>query len=262
MENSSILNSEFNEEHRNISEEILFFHKASVGDIKAIRENLSQHRFRDLNGVGNLSIDPILNLKYHLVITAAILARVCIENGLEAEKAFRMSDFYIRKLDYIFNEDEVEKVHDDMVLEFTGCMRETLYYNGLQRPLIQCIDYIYAHLNERITIKELADNVGVSTSFLSREFSKQLGISVSDFIRDKKIEMAQDMLINTDLSILEISCRLAFSSQSHFIQAFKNIVGQTPKQYRSGKVRQKWVLNKKGNERERYPYLFEDEEQD
>ncbi len=257
---SDIYDNEVSEMHRNISEEILFFHKAASGDIKAIRENISQHRFRDANGVGQLSVDPVLNLKYHLVITAGIITRVCIEQGLEPEKAFRMSDYYIKKLDYAPTEDEVEKIHDDMVLEFTGCMRELLHNNNLQRPIAQSVDYIYAHLNERITIKDLAEHVGVSTSFLSREFSKELGISVSDYIREKKIEMAQDMLLNTNMNELEISCRLAFSSQSHFIQTFKNMVGQTPKQYRSGKIRQKWVLGKKGNERQRYPYLFEDEE--
>ncbi len=261
MKYSEISEIHNEEMHRDIKEEILFFHKAANGDIKAIRENIEQRRFRDPEGVGTLSVDPVLNLKYHLVITIGILTRVCIERGMEPEQAFRISDFYIRKLDNALTEDAVEKIHDDVLLDFTGRMRLVLRDDHLSRPVSMCIDYIYAHLAERITIKELAEYAGVSTSFISREFSNELGKSISDYIREKKIEMSQDMLINTDMSILDIACQLSFSSQSHYIQAFKSLIGKTPKKYRTENQKFKWVASKNRNERERYPYLFDDDSQ-
>ena len=228
------------EMHRDIREEVIFFRQCAAGDIYAVKQNIEDHRFRDSTGVGTLSKDPVLNLKYHMVITAGILTRVCIENGLESEKAFQMSDYYIRKLDYAKSEDEVEQIHDEMVLDFTGQMRIALKDKNLSRAVSLALDYIYAHLSERITIKDLANHTGVSASFLSREFSNELGISISDYIRDKKIEMSQELLVNSDMSIIEIACQLSFSSQSHFIQVFKTLVGETPKKYRS-KNQKNWT---------------------
>ena len=241
MSYSMLYDTDNNETHRDIKEELMFFQSAGIGDMAAIRENVKQRRFRDLNGTGTLSQDPVLNLKYHMVITAGLLTRVCIEKGLETEHAFRMSDYYIRKLDFALTEDDVEKIHDEMILDFTGKMRTIRHDQKMSRPVYQCIDYIYAHLCERITVRQLSEHTGKSTSYLSRAFSNDLGISISDFIREKKIEMAQDLLANTDKSTLEISCQMAFSSQSHFIQCFKKLIGVTPKEYRDSHRHLTWA---------------------
>ena len=226
--------------HKDISEEIAFFHSVYAGDMDAIHKNIAERRFRDNEGVGRLSVDPILNLKYHFVVTAAIITRGCIEKGLEAERAFRMSDFYIRKLDYVRNADEIEKIHDDMVLDFTGKMRLVKRDRHLSRTISKCIDYIYAHVSERITIKDLSEHTGVSASYLSRQFAKEIGMPLADYIRERKIEIAQDMLLNSEKSIMEIAFELSFSSQSHFIQVFKTAMGVTPKKYRTLNESRTW----------------------
>ena len=243
--------------HRDMKEEILFFHRAACGDIYAIRQNIAERRFRDGSGVGSLSTDPVLNLKYHMVITAGILSRVCIEHGLTPEESLKKSDHYIQKLDYAKTEDAVEKIHDEMILDYTSSMQKILYKKHFSRSVDSCIDYIYAHINERITLKDLTTHTGVSSTFLSRVFSEEMGMPIGDFIRDKKIEKAKDLLVNSDLSILDISCQLSFSSQSHFIQTFKKITGTTPKQFRTSNPERKWVVMGDHHERERYPYLFE-----
>jgi len=218
--------------HRDSSEEIRFLSAVSGGDMDAVRENIESRRFLDDTGVGQLSSDPVLNLKYHLVITVALVTRKCIEKGLEPERAYRLSDSYIRKLDGAATAADVEEIHNSMVLDFTGKMRLIHRDKGLSRPIKKSVDYIYAHIYDRITVKDLSAYTGVSTSFLSRRFTQELGLPISDYIREKKIELSQDMLKNSDDSLLSIACRLSFSSQSHFIQTFKAICGVTPKQYR------------------------------
>ena len=226
--------------HRDISEELTFFHHVYQGDMDAIQTNCREHRFMDNNGVGQLSSDPILNLKYHMVVTTAIITRGCIQHGLEAERSFQMSDYYIRKLDTAKTASQVEQIHNNMVLDFTGKMRLIRRDHGLSRPIRKCIDLIYAGIQDRITVEELAQKTNVSTSYLSRQFSRELGIPISDYIREKKIERAEELLKRTDYSVLDISCMLGFSSQSHFIQVFKSIVGMTPKKYRSLHSSEDW----------------------
>lgn len=236
--------SEDTDLHRDTSEEISFFRSVCNGDIDAIYKNIEDKRFLDQEGVGKLSRDPVQNLKYHLVITAAIIARLCIEKGLEPERSYRMSDYYIKMLDNALTEGQVEEIHNRMVLDFTGKMRLLKKDKGISRSVTKCIDYIYSHINERITIARLAENSNVSTSFLSRQFNKEIGIPISDYIREIKIEMAQEKLINSNDSILDIAMQLSFSSQSHFIQAFKKVTGTTPRKFREQNSGKKWELGR------------------
>ena len=185
-----------------------------------------------MTGVGKLSKDPVTNLKYHFVVTTAFITRFCMRGGMEIEQAYRLSDFYILKLDSIYTLSGVASLHTRMVLDFAGKMRLLQKKPSTSKAVSDCIDYVYAHLTERITIEDLADHVSLSTSYLSRLFKQELGISVSDYIREKKLERAQNFLRYTDQSFAEIANILSFSSQSHFIQAFKAYTGMTPKKYR------------------------------
>ena len=88
-------------EHRQPTEEFLFYQAVTNGDVEAVRKNCEQERFLSSEGVGVLSRNQVTNLKYHFVITTAMITRLCKQKGMELEQAFRMSDFYIQKLDDI-----------------------------------------------------------------------------------------------------------------------------------------------------------------
>lgn len=238
-----IQDSEEERTHRPQNEELSFYQAVSSGDIDAVRKNCEQRRFSESEGVGILSRNPVLNLKYHFVITAAFITRICVNSGMEMEQAFRLSDFYILKLDFLQTTKDVEDLHDRMVLDYTGKMRLLRKNTGTSKPVTACIEYIYSHIKERITIEDLAEHTQLSTSYLSRLFKEEIGISVSDYIREKKIEKAQNLLKFCDYSLIEISNYLAFSSQSHFIQIFKKLVGMTPKKYRDIYYRTDWNIS-------------------
>ena len=102
------------------------------------------------------------------------------------------------------------------------------------------VNYIYSHIKERITISTLADYTGLSENYLSRIFKQNLGVSISDYIREKKIEKATHLLRYSDKSLIDIANYLSFSSQSHFIKTFENFMGITPKKYRDKYYKSMW----------------------
>ena len=109
--------------HRPQNEENSFYQAVSSGDIDAVRQNCEQKRFTASEGVGILSRNPVTNLKYHFVVTTALISRLCINKGMEMEQSFRLSDFYILKLDSLQTTQDIAALHDRMVLDFTGKMR-------------------------------------------------------------------------------------------------------------------------------------------
>ena len=232
--------------HRSQNDELLFYRQVAQGDLDAITENCAQHRFLETEGVGILSRDPVVNLKYHFIVTAALVSRICTESGMEMELSFRLSDYYIQKLDYLFSESEIEEWHNKMVLDYTRRMQILKQSANLPKPITECLNYIYAHIKERITIEDLAKHTGKSTAYLSRLFKSEMGVNPSQYIRKVKIDKAQNMLRFSDYSLIEISSYLAFSSQSHFIKLFQEETGLTPKKYRNMYYGTHW----KGNDEE------------
>lgn len=226
--------------HRPLDEEYIFYNAVKTGDMETINKNCETNEFTNPSGVGILSKNSITNIKYHFIVTAALVTRYCIEGGLESELAYRLSDFYILKMDSATTIAQIVDLHHIMVKDFTGKMRLLQKQKIISKPVMQCVDYIYNHIRERITLQDLAEHTGLSTSYLSRVFKFNLGISISDYIREKKIEKAIHLLRYSDKPLIEIAIYLSFASQSHFIQAFESYTGLTPKKYRDKFYKSMW----------------------
>ena len=74
---------------------------------------------------------------------------------------------------------------------------------------------------------------------------------MSAYIREQKMNIAKNLLRFSDYSLIEIANRLSFSSQSHFIQQFRETVGMTPKKYRDENYMVQW--NTKASEDSEQP---------
>lgn len=91
---------------------------------------------------------------------------------------------------------------------------------------------ITENLSVEISRDELADLVYMSPDYLTKLFKKETGLSLSDYIINKRLLLAQQLLSSTDLSIVEIAQRAGFSYSSYFVRIFKKKLGITPNQYR------------------------------
>lgn len=230
--------------HRGQGEEYLFYRAAAAGLIDKVQENCSSGVFENMEGCGLLSENPITNLRYHFVVTAALITRFCTEGGMAMEEAFCLSDAYIQKMDHSSNASEIVLLHDQMALDFAGRMRRLKKNAASSKQVADAIDYIYVHIAERVTVNDLAENLGVSPTYLSRIFKQETGVAVSEYIRQRKIDMAKNLLRFSDYDLAEIAYMLSYSSQSHFIQHFRSQMGMTSKAYRDRNYMNNWNVNR------------------
>ncbi len=212
--------------------ELEFYSHIKEGNVEKVRE-LCKEALIDKPGMGTLSPNFTQNMKYHFAITTAMAARYCIQGGMELSAAYTLSDFYIQKADQCKSAKEVSDLHPIMCEDYALQMKKLRKKKVCSLAVANSIDYIYDHLHTRITIETLADHVHLNSSYLSRLFKKEMGISVSEYIQDKKIETARNMLIYSDYSISWISSTLAYPSQSYFTKVFHEKIGMTPTDYRS-----------------------------
>lgn len=98
--------------------------------------------------------------------------------------------------------------------------------------LEKSMDYILGHLEEKLTLDDLAKEAGMSRSYYSTMFKELNGVSVWNYIMNQRISKAQYLLEKADMSILEISEKCGFNNLSNFNHFFKKITGKTPSEYR------------------------------
>lgn len=103
---------------------------------------------------------------------------------------------------------------------------------GGVRILDTAVDFIEAHLQTYISLRDIAASAGVSIEFLTRAFRARTGTTPYDFLLRRRIEEAKRLLARSDLSLAEIAAVLQFGSQSHFTTVFKKYAHETPARFR------------------------------
>lgn len=224
------LHRETSERHHTHTEDMYQYDLLRMGDPKAVEEGV---RMFSSNLPGHISDDPLRNYKYLFVASITLASRSAIAGGMDAERAYNISDLYILKMDTLQTADEVKALHAEMFAFYTKEMAALDKAEIYSKPVVLCIDHIYNHLHETIRTEDLAAQIGLNRSYLSTLFKKETGQSISAYILSKRMEAAQNMLRFSEYSYAEIASILAFSSQSHFIRVFRSQTGYTPKEFRN-----------------------------
>ena len=114
------------------------------------------------------------------------------------------------------------------------------YYNLCQEyliqkysnPIRQTIAFIHQNLGNTLTLEIIAQNVGFSRTYITHRFKKEVGITPMQYILNKRIEIAKQLLISTNRSIQNIANSVGITDWSYFSKLFKENVGTTPTEYR------------------------------
>lgn len=185
---------------------------------------------------GNLAPHLLRHNKNFFIKLETIIARTAIEAGLDVDEIFSIEEMYIRKCESLENIDRIKNLQYHMIIDYADRVKKLQQYNGRNSKLVTDISrYIRSHISEPIKTSDIAEYFGKSRGGITTEFKKQTGMNLSDFIKLKKIQEAQELLYETNKSLVLISDYLGFSSQSHFTRVFKEITGITPKEYRDKK---------------------------
>ncbi|MDK2808640.1 MAG: two-component system, response regulator YesN [Clostridiales bacterium] len=96
----------------------------------------------------------------------------------------------------------------------------------------RAINYIREHYKEGITQEEVARKLEVTPEYLSTLFYREMEINYSTFLKQFRISHAKRLLKGTNLRIYEIAKEVGYNDPKYFIRVFKEVQGQSPKEYR------------------------------
>jgi AraC family transcriptional regulator len=94
------------------------------------------------------------------------------------------------------------------------------------------VEYIEDHLGAGPSLEQMAAVARLSTYHFAHQFKRATGLPPYQYVITRRVERAQQLLREGDLSLAEIAARAGFSDQSHFSRHFKRLVGVTPGRFR------------------------------
>ena len=93
--------------------------------------------------------------------------------------------------------------------------------------------YINNHYREELSLEDVAKFAGFSRYYFSRSFKRQTGYSFKDYLCQKRLQVAMDLLIRTNRSMRDVAIESGFGSVATFNRVFRGKKGCTPTQYRA-----------------------------
>lgn len=103
-----------------------------------------------------------------------------------------------------------------------------------QESLEKAINYIEEHIEENIFIKDIAQEVGISSFYLQKSFQIATGYSIGEYIRKRKLYLAAEELKKNKSKIIDIAYKYGYETPESFSKAFNKFHGTTPSKVKSG----------------------------
>ena len=171
------------------------------------------------------------------IVTATVFANLCVREaitaGISADTAYAIGDGYIASMSQCKSLSDLTSLNLSMYEDFIFRVRKHRTNPKVSPQIRSCRDYIELHAEQELKLSDLANQVGYSEYYLSRKFKKEMGMSISAYIKYVRIERSKMMLVSSGIPVSQIADSLHFASSSHFSESFREVTGKTPQQYRT-----------------------------
>lgn len=198
----------------------------TVGDYKNIRVIL-QDIFSNDN-LRNRKAEYVKNIYYEII--RIILKNCSIMNDYD-------NNIDIQQLlsnEVIDHSDNPQQIVDYLYNTVTQILKDDKSANANCREIIgKAKEYIKRNYVNEITVKELASHFSVNPNYFSTIFKQETGVTLTNYLKDTRIEKACDLLRNTHSTIHEIAQIVGYEDTQYFYRVFKKTLGITPLEYRN-----------------------------
>lgn len=176
----------------------------------------------------NSDLEQIKSRVLELIV---LLSRSAIEGGADAEQIFALNTDYIKEVKGFESLEKLSLWLSEVINRFVSYVFDFASIKHINL-IYKTVDYIKANYSEKITLDDIAKNVYISKSYLSRVFKDEMHCSITDYIHKVRISHSKLLLEDPALSLADVSNLAGFEDQSYFTKVFKSITGVSPGKYR------------------------------
>lgn len=175
--------------------------------------------------------DQLRGFKNFLIVLNTLFRRAVQRAAVHPAHIHNVSDTFARRIEAARSTDELSTLVEEMLHKYCLLVKNhSLRTYSL--PIQKAINYIDFHYSEQISLSILSEIASVSTSYLSTQFKKEVGLSVIDYVNQNRVQRARTIMITTNLPIHEISEMIGILDENYFTRIFKRYTGVSPREYR------------------------------
>ena len=192
--------------------------------------NLLLSGFSEL-GFEKRSADPLRNAKNYLIITNTLLRKAAERGGVHPIYLDSLSSSFAFKIEQFANSNETRDLMVEMCSAYCRLVRK--HSINTYSPIVQkTILIIESDLSSDLSLSALAQAHNISAGYLSTVFKRETGMTLTQFVMEKRVKHAIKLLESTHLQIQTIALHCGIMDVQYFSKMFKKITGKTPKEYR------------------------------
>ncbi len=142
-----------------------------------------------------------------------------------------LSSQFIKKINHATSEKDVLYLHRELIRKYCQLV-QTHSLKGYSPIIQKVLTHISSNLSGDLTLNTQASLLNVNPSYLSALFKKETGMTLTEYVKQKRIKHAVFLLTNTDLQIQVVAQCCGIADVNYFTKVFKKQLGKTPKEYR------------------------------
>ncbi len=203
-------------------------HTISMGQIHKAERLLTPFPW---NYIEQRHPDSLRNLKNYMIISNTLMRKAAEQGQVHPLHIDQLSGYFARKIELIERIENARPLLHEMVYKY--CL---LVKNHSLRPyslpvqkVITNIDY---DLTADLSLHTQAALLGINSSYLSTLFKKETGMTLTEYVNQKRVEHAIFLLNSTSQQIQAIAAQCGIPDVNYFTKAFKKVIGKTPTEYR------------------------------
>jgi len=174
--------------------------------------------------------DNFKNIQLRALELAILLTRTGVNSG--SNTAMENNTRYLKQIQEAKAIEEITGTLHGIMENIAG---QITSFQGIPHALAmrKAESYIRENITRKITLREIAKVAGLSAPYFSTIFKEEMGENLSRYINRLRVEKASKMLLETNVSLSEISSECCFQDQSWFSKIFKSFTGISPGKYRN-----------------------------
>lgn len=200
-----------------------------TGDMEKVieaKENFRHFRLKPR------SEDTLRNAKNLMVVWNTLFRKAVQQADVHPAYIDGISENFARKIENCVHVNELQTVSREMMHKY--CLLVKNFSKRGYTPIVRdALNYIDFHIREPLSLKFIAEQVNVSPSYLSAQFKKETGKTLTDYTNEKRIRNSLVLLSTTELPIQKVAEQVGIYDENYYSRLFKKYLNQTAKQYRN-----------------------------
>jgi AraC-like DNA-binding protein/ligand-binding sensor protein len=175
--------------------------------------------------------DQFKYIQFRAIELVVLLSRAEINAGTITNTLLETNNYYLMRIQETEN---IEELTDELHMIVERMAGHIFSFQGIRHAaaMKKAEWYIWENYTRKISLQEVAGVSGLSAPYFSTIFKEEMGENLSGYLNRLRVEKAGRLLVETDLSLSEISGSCGFEDQSWFSKIFKTYTGVSPGKYR------------------------------